>query len=115
MWVRGLKHRFCSGCKVGKRAHPMWVRGLKPDGNKFSEDVTGVAPYVGAWIETLLGTHMYVYAPSHPMWVRGLKPAPGKYDNWRSVAPYVGAWIETVGNLRARKSKGSRTLCGCVD
>ena len=34
-----------------------------------------VAPYVGAWIETLLG---------------------GLFGKSNIVAPYVGAWIETV-------------------
>ena len=51
----------------------MWVRGLKQY-LSVSEHGTGVAPYVGAWIETLLS--------SKPM-------------KLRFVAPYVGAWIET--------------------
>ena len=36
--------------------------------------MTKVAPYVGAWIETLIGSAFFVLS---------------------RVAPYVGAWIET--------------------
>ena len=53
-----------------------------------------VAPYVGAWIETIPTKH---------------------YRHLEKVAPYVGAWIETN---RIKKSVGctcGRTLCGCVD
>ena len=35
-----------------------------------------VAPYVGAWIETLMSADLANQQPvSHPTWVRGLKPA----------------------------------------
>ena len=54
-------------------SHPTWVRGLKQAKAK-----TGlkriVAPYVGAWIETV------------PNLIVDIKTI---------VAPYVGAWIET--------------------
>ena len=32
-----------------------------------------VAPYVGAWIETLISLAVIVRFKSHPTWVRGLK------------------------------------------
>ena len=52
MWVRGLKPlRDCIPPRAG-RSHPMWVRGLKPEETIQSERLRGVAPYVGAWIET---------------------------------------------------------------
>ena len=62
-----------------------------------------VAPYVGAWIETIPTFSLVPSVKSHPTWVRGLKPnqlinsvvAP-------FVAPYVGAWIETGEAPRAR-------------
>ena len=52
----------------------MWVRGLKRErrGNSFAASF--VAPYVGAWIETVLVLEVLAL---------------------RLVAPYVGAWIET--------------------
>ena len=56
-------------------SHPMWVRGLKLNHSAQCIDVTDVAPYVGAWIETLAG---------------------GVLDYRNQVAPYVGAWIETT-------------------
>ena len=58
---------------LNMRSHPTWVRGLKPQRVEVDELCT-VAPYVGAWIETLRVT---------TCGCGGV------------VAPYVGAWIET--------------------
>ena len=80
----------------------------------------GVAPRVGAWIETQLyrpvhamsrrshpvwvrglkrylqGVYRYGREESHPVWVRGLKQAEIMYSAPpQYVAPRVGAWIET--------------------
>ena len=76
-----------------------------------------VAPFVGAWIETLKRLKKCVPTWSHPSWVRGLKHVlcqlhgriVQSHPSWvrglkhvceRSeyecdVAPFVGAWIET--------------------
>ena len=55
-----------------------------------------VAPYVGAWIETMNVAHTDRITRSHPTWVRGLKQYyNAKQDREGKVAPYVGAWIET--------------------
>ena len=71
----------------------MWVRGLKPL-NPFNPFFPiGVAPYVGAWIETEEFMH---FEPTY------------------TVAPYVGAWIETYEGGKITDWFG-RTLCGCVD
>ena len=52
----------------------MWVRGLKHEGEVLIGGVVGVAPYVGAWIETWMVSHgSNKLFGSHPMWVRGLK------------------------------------------
>ena len=37
-----------------RMSHPMWVRGLKQCGTVCRGQAAEVAPYVGAWIETLL-------------------------------------------------------------
>ena len=98
---------------------------------------TNVAPYVGAWIETLNEEGAIANLTSHPMWVRGLKQRQRLVGITQGrVAPYVGAWIETpqppgqhpasqshpmwVRGLKPeathlRRRNGSRTLCGCVD
>ena len=55
-------------------SHPTWVRGLKQTSDPASNWTTNVAPYVGAWIETLFD---------------------GMSCGQIAVAPYVGAWIET--------------------
>ena len=96
MWVRGLKQQYDLQSQLNQQSHPMWVRGLKPfrpvrlyllavshpmwvRGLKhavlFAQPILKVAPYVGAWIETLLVTC---------------------YGDETTVAPYVGAWIETA-------------------
>ena len=50
----------------------MWVRGLKH--RMLRDTLTAVvAPYVGAWIETLGIIEKNLNNSSHPMWVRGLK------------------------------------------
>ena len=72
-WVRGLK--LLNFCKIKQKlaSHPTWVRGLKPSATARKALAKLVAPYVGAWIETL---HLDCYVShwlSHPTWVRGLK------------------------------------------
>ena len=54
-----------------------------------------VAPYVGAWIETLPNGEVGKLQMSHPTWVRGLKQRTADKASFVLVAPYVGAWIET--------------------
>ena len=62
----------------------------------MTSQIVGVAPYVGAWIETRGRATCYPRETSHPMWVRGLKRFLNPHSMMlRKVAPYVGAWIET--------------------
>ena len=56
----------------------------------------GVAPRVGAWIETSTRLVFVTVLMSHPVWVRGLKPLLLLWTLLVIVAPRVGAWIETV-------------------
>ena len=53
MWVRGLKHILDLGINKLILSHPMWVRGLKQGRVRHHRRGGYVAPYVGAWIETL--------------------------------------------------------------
>ena len=77
VWVRGLKQQYQAdwltihtshpvwvrGLKLGQRgkshhrrmSHPVWVRGLKLAEDVLPGDKYGVAPRVGAWIETRSG------------------------------------------------------------
>ena len=73
-WVRGLKLNAVISASKEAKSHPTWVRGLKPLLRRGCNRREGVAPYVGAWIET--------YQPSI-------------LSSRHNVAPYVGAWIET--------------------
>ena len=73
-WVRGLKLVAICSAIVAFLSHPTWVRGLKRSFDKVGSFLPAVAPYVGAWIETLRVFSLSI--------------------SW-FVAPYVGAWIET--------------------
>ena len=75
MWVRGLKLPAGRTSALRVASHPMWVRGLKHLRKGWRGNQPGVAPHVGAWIETL-----------------GSKEEEGRHH----VAPHVGAWIETA-------------------
>ena len=57
----------------------------------------GVAPYMGAWIETIFPTAAVMASQrSLPIWERGLKlTLLASSSLSMHVAPYMGAWIET--------------------
>ena len=93
-WVRGLKLAIPNSHITGIVSHPTWVRGLKHVMMRILRPLFSVAPYVGAWIETI--------------------PQP-EFDALGFVAPYVGAWIETALDANKQTSALCRTLRGCVD
>ena len=120
------------------RSHPVWVRGLKPKFGVIMIKPIGVAPRVGAWIETPSVCAYLYFITSHPVWVRGLKQEDGKKrhvlcashpvwvrglkQEWfgrnrlrQKVAPRVGAWIETPPQQSYTRLQRRRTPCGCVD
>ena len=76
-----------------------------------------VAPYTGAWIETMMDQD-YIKAKSEslPIRERGLKHllSPDRIK-WHKVAPYTGAWIETKRRSEADISTACRSLYGSVD
>ena len=77
---------------------------------------TVVAPFMGAWIETILASWPSSTGGSHPSWVRGLKRRTGKRHRADAdVAPFMGAWIETPSHTTRRTRIRRRTLHGCVD
>ena len=115
----------------------MRVRGLKQCRKLFTSPVLSVAPYAGAWIETVSLRGMFMLplvAPYAGAWIETYilcNELPSL-----DVAPYAGAWIETlcapkdsvislshpmrVRGLKPHKQavekvEYSRTLCGCVD
>ena len=77
--------------------------------------VCGVAPRVGAWIETNSRTSADYYGVSHPVWVRGLKPiAALSYDaNLQSHPVWVRGLKLAYQKIYADYYR--RTPCGCVD
>ena len=84
--------------------------------NKAISEEYAVAPYVGAWIETVMIVTKLKpldVAPYVGAWIETFR---GLICALRiNVAPYVGAWIETCKTLQTNTEFISRTLCGCVD
>ena len=74
---------------------------IETSGQPCGGGLCGVAPYVGAWIETQIVRRMRPCWWSLPTWERGLKLPCGLagVSEYR-VAPYVGAWIETLTRIR---------------
>ena len=75
-----------------------------------------VAPYVGAWIETLYNyrnTQRGRVAPYVGAWIETSVLL--SLSKMKIVAPYVGAWIETSDCVTTTTTTPSRTLRGCVD
>ena len=67
-----------------------------------------VAPYAGAWIETLAARASSFWTLSPPTRGRGLKLFISlRPRSSRPVAPYAGAWIET----RPIRSRSSSVIC----
>ncbi len=95
MWVRGLKPIKRYTYNLIAKSHPVWVRGLKLWAYIKQVNTSGVAPRVGAWIETVL----YHY----------------NTEGHKLVAPRVGAWIETSPRFVLCLTLYCRTPCGCVD
>ena len=90
-----------------------WIETIADTGPQSTEYV---APFMGAWIETMRAISGVGAPKSHPSWVRGLKLQNEKNIVQDSVvAPFMGAWIETRLPQAVRDGAGRRTLHGCVD
>ena len=72
------------------RSHPVWVRGLKQGGYRQEIPQRGVAPRVGAWIETPRAAYLV--------------------ESCIGVAPRVGAWIETSQRVLANSNSMSHPV-----
>ena len=73
MWVRGLKLKSTSLRRTGEKVAPYvgaWIETVVSETMRMT---IIVAPYVGAWIETPACIGQLRLKMSHPMWVRGLK------------------------------------------
>jgi len=92
-----LKLDASTNAFTGNMSRPAWARGLKHITGVSINATMGVAPRVGAWIETTWGTGstaLDLVAPRVGAWIE-------TYRNGRNgipvrVAPRVGAWIETI-------------------
>ena len=97
-WERGLKRVVSSLDLCFDIVAPFvgaWIETVK--NTEHRSRCTRVAPFVGAWIETpLCGDGRHV-VKSLPSWERGLKRIPSsRLTVSPLVAPFVGAWIETA-------------------
>ena len=115
MWVRGLKLRHKGGCTEVYRVAPYvgaWIETMMPYMKLLAFIV---APYVGAWIETPCRGRRLPDRWSHPMWVRGLKLHVVSQEQTSATSHPM--WVRGLKHYRLRFScqSQSRTLCGCVD
>ena len=79
-------------------------------------DDVGVAPLVGAWIETFFVLFSVLVESSHPSWVRGLKLLMWLCSNTQQQSH--PSWVRGLKHLLASQPKAelpSRTPRGCVD
>ena len=102
-WVRGLKLiKQLHECFY-YMSHPTWVRGLKHFQLLFHFHTLKVAPYVGAWIETVFVDDNDVVDSSHPTWVRGLKLS--MYNSARFVVKSHPTWVRGLKQERTATSR----------
>ena len=74
----------------------MWECGLKLFGDGTGENLEGVTPYVGVWIETILveeNHYLNDVTPYVGVWIETARSL--RRGGIRDVTPYVGVWIET--------------------
>ena len=114
--VRGLKHGIRRIVPCCERSHPSRVRGLKHARRDGRLQPRGIAPFTGAWIETLMPSLTASLRASHPSRVRGLKLG--------HVVAKLPAQVSHPSRVRGLKpgSKADilistcyRTPCWCVD
>ena len=73
------------------------MRGLKQFVKCFLHIFLVVAPFTGAWIETVVtckGVNRHLVAPFTGAWIETMLLASAPFTP--AVAPFTGAWIETV-------------------
>ncbi len=73
-----------------------WIETMRKAGN---DQHRGVAPFTGAWIETVFRGRSHRRSGSLPSRERGSKlPCLREHDRRGRVAPFTGAWIETLSS-----------------
>ena len=100
-----------------KRVAPFAGAWIETVGGSNGTGNDNVAPFAGAWIETPRDFQFLAMltevAPFAGAWIETCEdrcpPCPG------GVAPFAGAWIETSTDFGKRGVVHSRTLRGCVD
>ena len=98
--VRELKPPCSAAERWAMPSHPLRVRELKLDYPLIGDYLRTVAPFTGAWIETvrsLLKVHSSGVAPFTGAWIETENPF--SHNSRIRVAPFTGAWIETALSL----------------
>ena len=138
VWARGLKLEPGHQRARIPESRLMWARGLKRLGRDRQRQHEGVAPRVGAWVETTQRSpkrqgcrasrlvwarglkHRVRARSDHAhrsrlVWARGLKQAHLPDQGLQlQVAPRVGAWVETGRPASRRRQRCRRASCGRV-
>ena len=69
-----------------KESLPSWERGLKLSNRRRINPLRYVAPFVGAWIETMGIALNTMSGSSLPSWERGLKPTGSRRMIWKELS-----------------------------
>ena len=90
------------------------MRGLKLNNNITDDQQANVAPYVGAWVETIPVLRYRDVQLSHLTWVRGLKQRLRYPYGYLSQSHLT--WVRGLKHNSVHKSGFDlcRTLRGCV-
>ena len=73
LWEHGLKPLSSATNTRASRLLPLWEHGLKPLGTLLQSESGYVAPFMGAWIETLRCKRASGDTTLLPLWEHGLK------------------------------------------
>ena len=79
LWEHGLKPRLAVRLLAAKTLLPLWEHGLKRYSYSHFQRFKGVAPFMGAWIETRQMKEILEHQKLLPLWEHGLKLKFGKY------------------------------------
>ena len=95
--VRGLKQFLLYLYSIDFLVAPFTGAWIETISNLRPHGIASVAPFTGAWIETNLACGADLDYASHPSRVRGLKRnRQCTKSTGTGVAPFTGAWIETM-------------------
>ena len=100
---------------ISAASHLLQMRGLKQMKPATHTELSCVASFTDAWIETVLQNLSVKRPESHLLQMRGLKLFAHPLSGMSKVASFTDAWIETARLWRDVISVLGRIFYRCVD